>query len=472
MKFSSSLRSKFALALTLSCIVSILIVGLAAMMISERQFKGIADERSLAAFKGHVIEYYSQYRFSPDAEVMIHQWMPMRGRGIERSQITIDSASQFGLPGGPPIPRGGLPNGDRPKLRPPIPREGLPNGDGSRARPPRPPNGPLDGAAPPGQNSHPKDPYILVAANYSVLLGAGLYRAGSALTLDKVNEFSEIEYQGEIIAYAFPKSAIALSKQEQSYLNAIVTSLIWAAIPAIGFALLLALFLSRYFSKRITRLSAAINQLGEGDFQNKVQLEHEEGSDELGLLAITFNKMANQLTLSNEKIIAQAQALSELSNRDELTGLHNRRYANSQASDHVARGARYGRPLSVAMCDIDNFKAINDTYLHEIGDEVLKAISKIFISNLREIDVIARYGGEEFVIIFPETTHQNAAILADKLRKSIAQHDWSSIAEGLVVTISIGISSNDSLDKFEEILSIADKNLYKAKHSGKNKVIA
>lgn len=479
MKLCITLRSKLALALTLSCILSMLFVGIVAMMISERQFKNIADQRSLSSFTEHVLEYYSQYGFSGDTEIPIHRWMLLRGSGMESSEITPNSI-KFGFKKPPKI-------GERPRKRPtraygesptqskPYPklRNQQPIQEGFVKKPAHPPNGPFDRFAHPNQNQLHKDPYILVSADYRVLLGAGLYPADTILSLDKINKYSEIEYQGEIIGYAFPKSVIGLSKQEEHYLDTLFRSLVLAALPAIVFALILALFLSRHFSKKINKLSIAISQLGEGNFQNITPVDsNKKSGDELELLNTTFNQMAHQLSVSNEKITAQALALTELSNRDELTGLYNRRYANVQATEHLARSLRYNRPMGIAMCDIDNFKAINDTYLHETGDDVLKIISKVFVSSLRKIDIVARYGGEEFVIIFPETTQENAIILADKLRESIAKYDWNSVAQGLIVTISIGISSNDSLTKFEEILSTADKNLYSAKNSGKNKVVA
>jgi diguanylate cyclase (GGDEF)-like protein len=477
MKNSLSLRSKFALALTLSCIVSILIVGIVADKLGEEQFKNIADERVFAVFSSDITGYYEKYQFDPDAEVTLFEWMSKK----EQERFSPSASQEMDI-GRRPDDRSQPPSNANDQFRgpPPPQTEGQPYQQAG-GPPPQPPGGYQQAGGPPpqppGGNQRQRtaviDPYILITKDNKVLLGAGIYEHGSTLSEDNINNPWPINFQGETIAYAFPASTVTLNEQEKNYLSALRHSLVLGAIPAITLAFLLSIVISSYFGKRLNRLSAALKQLGEGDFQNNVQLDHEnESDDELGELAKTFNKMADRLALSNEKIVAQAKKLSELSNRDELTGLHNRRYANSQASDHIARGARYGRPLSIAMCDLDNFKIINDTYLHEVGDKVLIEVGKIITSNLREVDITARYGGEEFVIIFPETTHEKAAMLAERLRLAITQFDWNTIAEGLVVTMSIGISSNDSLDKFESILAIADKNLYEAKNSGKNKVIA
>ena len=93
-------------------------------------------------------------------------------------------------------------------------------------------------------------------------------------------------------------------------------------------------------------------------------------------------------------------------------------------------------------------------------------------SGLREVDIVARYGGEEFVIIFPETSPENAVMLCDRIRQAIADYDWQGLCDGLSVTMSMGVCTNEKLNKFEAILSLADKNLYEAKHTGKNKVVS
>ncbi|MGQ9806875.1 MAG: GGDEF domain-containing protein, partial [Chlorobiales bacterium] len=116
------------------------------------------------------------------------------------------------------------------------------------------------------------------------------------------------------------------------------------------------------------------------------------------------------------------------------------------------------------------FKKVNDTYSHQIGDEVLKRVAILMQMNCRKEDVVARYGGEEFVLLFPETTTEKAVIACEKVRTAIEKFDWSHIHPDLKITISIGICGDTSQPSFEKMLSIADQHLYRAKQNGRNQV--
>ena len=131
---------------------------------------------------------------------------------------------------------------------------------------------------------------------------------------------------------------------------------------------------------------------------------------------------------------------------------------------------RYSHPLAFMMSDIDFFKQINDRFSHSVGDDVLRAVAGVFRSNIREIDVVARYGGEEFVIAFPETPIEEAVGLTERLRVSIKEHAWTDIHPDLSVTISMGLSADVGLGSFEQMLAAADKQLYQAKESGRDRV--
>ena len=160
----------------------------------------------------------------------------------------------------------------------------------------------------------------------------------------------------------------------------------------------------------------------------------------------------------------------ELSIRDALTGLYNRRYLFEQGDNILKPSRRYTRPLSVALLDIDHFKSINDRFGHKIGDDVLKQMSVLLQDTLREADLVARYGGEEFAIIMPETILENAVVACERLRKKVETYNWASIHTGLSVTISIGLSADLSVDNCEALLSHADEQLYKSKENGRNRV--
>src|SRR5208337_3772047 len=103
-----------------------------------------------------------------------------------------------------------------------------------------------------------------------------------------------------------------------------------------------------------------------------------------------------------------------------LTGVFNRRYFESRLIDEITRAARYGGGVSVLMIDLDHFKNINDDFGHMLGDDVLRAVSGIFVRQLRKVDVVCRYGGEEFAIVLPATQGASAASVADKLRRAVA----------------------------------------------------
>jgi diguanylate cyclase (GGDEF)-like protein len=162
--------------------------------------------------------------------------------------------------------------------------------------------------------------------------------------------------------------------------------------------------------------------------------------------------------------------MQELATRDSLTGLYNRHYLDEKLADEFNRASRYGHPLSLAICDIDFFKSINDTFTHEVGDETLKRLARLIESNVRITDIVARYGGEEFVIVFIETPIARAIGVCEALCQAISSHDWSSIHPKLNVTVSIGVAGNDQVIRYEKLLHEADIKLYEAKHQGKNRV--
>lgn len=122
------------------------------------------------------------------------------------------------------------------------------------------------------------------------------------------------------------------------------------------------------------------------------------------------------------------------------------------------------------MCDIDNFKSINDTFSHQMGDLVLTKVSELFKKGLRETDVLARYGGEEFILLMPTTVLDNAVRLCERLRQNIASYAWHEYHPDLKVTVSVGVANNPSCSNYEKLIAQADEKLYEAKRSGKNKV--
>ena len=176
--------------------------------------------------------------------------------------------------------------------------------------------------------------------------------------------------------------------------------------------------------------------------------------------------------LKNVELARAVEQLEELSIRDGLTGLHNRRYLDEHLAKIFTEAQVKSQSLTVLIADIDNFKAVNDKLSHATGDTVLKIVAKLFDNHTWGADIVARYGGEEFVIIFKETSSDEALHVAEKLRLKIAGYPWCDHHPELAITVSMGLCDDLSLGDYERMLATADDNLYKAKRSGKNKVVS
>jgi diguanylate cyclase (GGDEF)-like protein len=164
--------------------------------------------------------------------------------------------------------------------------------------------------------------------------------------------------------------------------------------------------------------------------------------------------------------------LLQQANVDYLTLASNRGYFMEQAELELNRAIRYGSPLSLLMLDIDFFKQVNDTHGHKAGDIVLKKLVEVCRETLREVDVIGRIGGEEFAILLPETPCGEAVEVAERLRQ-VMENTKVPLDGGLPIrfSLSIGVTSlNSREDNIDVLLNLADKALYKAKKSGRNKV--
>lgn len=172
----------------------------------------------------------------------------------------------------------------------------------------------------------------------------------------------------------------------------------------------------------------------------------------------------------NERLERAVHRLQTLSVTDSLTGLKNHGYFFERINEEIERARRYQRPLAVVIADIDDFKAVNDTYGHLSGDRVLRSLGEAFVRDLREVDIACRIGGEEFGFAFPETDLEGAMSVAERLRSSIEKLD---IPDAGTVTLSIGVAVFPThAENQEELIESADMALYQAKHEGKNCVRA
>lgn len=167
----------------------------------------------------------------------------------------------------------------------------------------------------------------------------------------------------------------------------------------------------------------------------------------------------NRTTLEIQRKKAQQDPLTELPNREAY---------NERAHEEVQRWLRYGRPLSLAIVDIDHFKRINDTFGHQAGDRVIKVIGRSIATRLRDVDFICRYGGEEFVVLLPETRVDSALEVMEHLREVIAKAAFNYKEKPLKITVSIGVTEFMQGDDLQTAFERADQALYAAKSGGRN----
>lgn len=188
-----------------------------------------------------------------------------------------------------------------------------------------------------------------------------------------------------------------------------------------------------------------------------------------------------QLSAQTSTTINRANVYAEIlkhATLDALTGFYNRRQMEERIKQEIASAKRKHSPLCAIMIDIDFFKRVNDTYGHAAGDYILKTVSKIMRSQLREYDIAARYGGEEFAILLPFTEEDEAVMVAERLRKAVENKiidiekvNSKTDTKTIKITISLGVYRFKETDKTADLLINADKALYEAKETGRNKVI-
>ena len=213
-------------------------------------------------------------------------------------------------------------------------------------------------------------------------------------------------------------------------------------------------------------------------YQNKLEAEFAEARERIETMKRLVKFSAEEVL---ESLFTEISKYKELSLTDHLTGLYNKRYFMMRLQEETARAKRYKQDLALIFCDIDHFKAINDNYGHNQGDTILKEVGRLLggglgdlniISRLRKSDIIARYGGEEFVVILPETTAENAVVAAQKMQAALAMNTFRVDSEEIKVTMSFGVAGlDDGIEKAEDLIQRADHAMYKAKETGRNKVV-
>lgn len=204
-----------------------------------------------------------------------------------------------------------------------------------------------------------------------------------------------------------------------------------------------------------------INRKKNGDlyYENKTITPLKDDKDNL----VSFVSTGKDVTAE----ALMHQDLERIATVDKLTGIYNRHKFEELFMLESERSRRFSQPLSLILIDIDHFKSVNDTYGHDVGDEVLKKITDVINENIRKIDIFARWGGEEFLVLSPGTDQDNIQKLAEKLRLAVEKAPFQKVKH---ITISLGVSTLREEDTFAELFKRVDERLYYAKEHGRNQV--
>ena len=191
------------------------------------------------------------------------------------------------------------------------------------------------------------------------------------------------------------------------------------------------------------------------------------GADEIVTKPITPKRLVTAISIRAERF----RRLRAMMVRDSLTGLLNHTTTNEQLSIELSRMQRGNMSLAFALIDLDNFKLVNDTYGHPIGDQVLKNISNMLKERLRMTDLIGRYGGDEIAVALPNISASNAVLVLDKFRRSFSQTKQIYAGGNFKVTMSCGVAMFPDFKDVSSLTEAADEALYAAKSKGRNKVL-
>jgi diguanylate cyclase (GGDEF)-like protein len=251
-------------------------------------------------------------------------------------------------------------------------------------------------------------------------------------------------------------------------------------ILAMVVAIPLGFLLVRKIVAPLDGLADAMLRFSQGKLEVRSQVTRR---DEIGRLASTFNLMADQHQHTHERIVRlnseleervayRTHQLRELASREPLTGLYNRRHFNEMLERRFSEAVRYSTDLTCLMIDLDEFKAANDAFGHQVGDELLVLTAGTIVGQLRTADLAARYGGDEFIILLPQTDAENSRILAERMAERFSR-DVAERFPNVRVSMSVGIASLQLLEPkdAESLIRYADRALYDAKKKGKSCIV-
>jgi diguanylate cyclase len=239
----------------------------------------------------------------------------------------------------------------------------------------------------------------------------------------------------------------------------------------------------------LTGVKNATSEYGSHLADVSEKIEHAESIEDLGKIVSVIVQDTRKMVEQNQKLELQlvnsSQQVTELRQNldnvkkeamtDGLTGLHNRKAFDKHIRDCVEEAASMGSSLSLLMLDIDHFKNFNDSFGHQVGDQVLRLVARTLIDGVKGRDIAARYGGEEFAIILPDTPLSAALKVADALRRNVENKDVvnkSNQAHLGQITLSVGVATYEKKEGIADFISRADAALYRAKKDGRNRVFA
>lgn len=235
-----------------------------------------------------------------------------------------------------------------------------------------------------------------------------------------------------------------------------------------------------YLHRRLNKIVKGLKSLEplKGKF-TPLKVDTKE-QDEIWAIQNSFNEMAEKLQKSHDKLKSYNKKLKEevykrtielekISITDRLTGLYNRHKLDKVLENEFKRAKRFDISFSLILLDMDDFKLVNDSFGHQVGDKVLVELSKLLLKNIRSIDVVGRWGGEEFLIIATQTELQGALVLANLIKKEIEKYKFTQVG---TKTASFGVSTYKKGDSINKLISRTDLALYSSKEAGKNQVQA
>jgi two-component system cell cycle response regulator len=439
-----SLQFKLTMTMLLTSLASVALVGIIARGSLNQRFDQISMDQSLQSFRSELEAYLSVYGTWEKGQQSLPFNEFVRRRNEQSQNLLPQSFSHASE---------SLFQFRQAQMRP--------QGEPPQSGPPQ------------GDDPDAAFRFMVLDPTGRVLLGPPEMRNRFA-PADLRAEAEPVKVNGQTAALVVPYGDPVYTSKDIQYLTAVRDALFRGMLCAALLALVLGLYFGNSLSRKLHELSMAIEAMSEGDLRQQV---HVNSDDEIGVLAMNFNRMSadlaqahEELQQSHDKISQQAVLLKELSVRDGLTKLYNRRFFDERGKQLFVQAKRYDRPFTIMIGDIDFFKKINDNYSHATGDEVLRRVSALLQKSTRDSDMVARYGGEEFVIAFPETPLKHAAALCERLRQQIETHPWQEVDPTLHVTMSMGLTNDLSLETFERMVDAADGLLYQAKEAGRNRI--